>query len=319
MAKKVTAYAPASIGNVSLGFDLLGAALKPIDGHCLGDKVEVSSAEQFSLNVVGRFAHKLPADPTTNIAAHCFHMFSAKLKEKGIPVSDVAMVLHKNLPIGSGLGSSASSIVAALHSLNVFFDSPFSQHQMLLMMGELEGQISGSVHYDNVAPCFVGGLTLMNHHGDHIALKLPLFENWYWVVCYSGISVSTSVARDILPKQVSIADTIKFGQQLAVFVDACHRQDENLAAAMMQDVVAEPYRKSLLPNFDASREFVMQNGGLAFGISGSGPTVFAITNDAQHAEKIKDWLQQHYIQNDDGFSHICRIDAQGADASTIIA
>ena len=213
------------------------------------------------------------------------------------------------------MGSSASSIVAALHGLNQFFNSPFNQHEMLLMMGELEGQISGSIHYDNVARCFVGGLTLMNHHGDNIALKLPLFENWYWVVCYSGITVSTSEARNILPKQVPMANTITFGQQLAVFVDACYRQDETLAAAMMRDVVAEPYRKSLLPHFDESRDFVMQNGGLAFGISGSGPTVFAVVKNTDDAVAIQQWLQQHYIQNDDGFSHICRIDAQGASVS----
>jgi len=179
-------------------------------------------------------------------------------------------------------------------------------------MGELESQISGNVHYENVAQCFFGVFTRMNHYGIQVALQIPVFKNWFWVVCYSGISVSTSEARNILPKQVNMADTIRFGQQLAVFVYASHRQDEELAAAMMKDVVAEPYRKSLLPYFDESRDFVMNNGGLAFGISGSGPTVFAVTPDEQQAQSIQSWLQNNYIQNDDGFSHICRIDARGA-------
>ncbi|WJG08678.1 homoserine kinase [Aliiglaciecola sp. LCG003] len=315
MSKMLKAYAPASIGNVSLGFDLLGAALSPIDGSPLGDEVEVSSSQSFELRVKGPFAHKLPADTNTNIVVDCYKMFAEKLKSKGQRAQPVAMTLYKNLPIGSGLGSSASSIVAALHGLNEFFDSAFEQHELLLMMGELEGQISGSVHYDNVAPCFVGGLTLMNNASNQIALSLPVFENWYWVVCYSGISVSTSEARRILPKQISIADTITFGQQLAVFVDACYRKDENLAAAVMKDVLAEPYRKSLLPHFGQSRDFVMQNGGLAFGISGSGPTVFAVCNDLSKAKTIQHWLNDNYIQNDSGFSHICRIDSQGAQAS----
>lgn len=310
----ITAYAPASIGNVSLGFDLLGAALQPIDGSLLGDQVEVSAAQQFSLQVEGPFAHKLPADPSSNIVTQCYEHFCGELQKIGKASAPVNMVLHKHLPIGSGLGSSASSIVAALHGLNSFFGNPFDQDTLLRMMGALEGQISGSIHYDNVAPCYLGGLTLMAEQPDNIALSLPVFDNWYWVVCYSGISVSTAAARDILPKQFAIKDTITFGRQLAVFVDALYRKDQALAAKMMHDVLAEPHRKSLLPYFDESRQFAMQNDALAFGISGSGPTVFAVTDDLQNAQIISQWLTDNYIQNETGFSHICRLDQQGATA-----
>ena len=311
----IKAYAPASIGNVSLGFDLLGAALKPIDGSPLGDEVEICAASDFSLEVVGRFADKLPGDVKDNIVTKCYEYFTAKLRQSGAEVAPASMVLHKQLPIGSGLGSSASSIVAALHALNQFYGQPFDDNQMLLMMGELEGQISGSVHYDNVAPCFLGGLTLMAQHHEQIALQLPVFENWYWVMCYSGISVSTSAARRILPTAVALADTISFGRQLAVFVDALYRKDEKLALAMMTDVIAEPYRKSLLPYFDESREFAINNGAQAFGISGSGPTVFAVCSELGKAQLISQWLAEHYIQNEYGFSHVCQIDLQGAVAS----
>ncbi len=318
--KTITAYAPASIGNVSLGFDLLGAALKPIDGSLLGDEVDLTIAEQFSLEVAGRFADKLPPDPDSNIVTRCYQHFVKVLEQKGYAKEDIPalkMTLHKHLPIGSGLGSSASSIVAALHGLNQFYaeyfgKTPFTDNELLLVMGELEGQISGSVHYDNVAPCFLGGLTLMAEYKEQVALQLPIFKNWYWVSCYSGISVSTAAAREILPKQVSMADTIQFGRQLAVFTDALYRQDEELAAAMMQDVIAEPYRKSLLPKFDESRAFSEQNGALAFGISGSGPTVFAVCDNLQNAEKINQWLTDNYIQNDTGFSHVCQLDLDGA-------
>ena len=319
----LTAYAPASIGNVSLGFDLLGAALKPIDDSLLGDEVEVEIAEQFSLEVKGRFADKLPPDPDSNIVTRCYQHFIKVLEQQGHSASQIPalkMTLHKHLPIGSGLGSSASSIVAALHGLNQFFaghlgKAPFTDNELLLVMGELEGQISGSVHYDNVAPCFLGGLVLMAEYKEQVALQLPCFDNWYWVSCYSGISVSTATARDILPKQISMADTITFGRQLAVFTDALYRKDEALAAGMMQDVIAEPYRKSLLPKFDESRAFAEQQGALAFGISGSGPTVFAVCDNLRSAEKINQWLIDNYIQNDTGFSHICRLDQNGATTS----
>ena len=317
------AYAPASIGNVSLGFDLLGAALRPIDGSLLGDEVDIEVAEQFSLDVKGRFADKLPPDPNSNIVTRCYWHFIALLEQQGHAKSAIPalkLTLYKHLPIGSGLGSSASSIVAALHGLNHFFTeylgkAPFTENELLLVMGELEGQISGSVHYDNVAPCFLGGLTLMAEQKEQVALQLPMFENWYWVSCYSGISVSTAAARNILPKQVSMVDTIQFGRQLAVFTDALYRKDEKLAAAMMTDVIAEPYRKSLLPFFDESRIFAEQHGALAFGISGSGPTVFAVCDNIENAKIINQWLFDNYIQNDTGFSHICQLDTSGASIS----
>jgi homoserine kinase len=321
--RTLRAYAPASIGNVSLGFDSLGAALKPIDGSLLGDEVDIEVAEYFSLEVIGRFADKLPADPNSNIVTRCYQHFIALLEKQGYEKSTIPtlkMTLHKHLPIGSGLGSSASSIVAALHGLNQFFAEvfgsvPFTKYELLLIMGELEGQISGSVHYDNVAPCFLGGLTLIADHQQQVALQLPMFEHWYWVSCYSGITVSTSAARDILPKHVSMANTLQFGRQLAVFTDALYRKDEKLAAAMMLDVIAEPYRKSLLPRFDESRAFVEQNGALAFGISGSGPTVFAVCDNIKDAKIINQWLADNYIQNDTGFSHICQLDSSGASVS----
>ena len=313
----VRAYAPASTGNVSLGFDLLGAALKPIDGSLLGDEVEVYASEQFSIEVKGRFAHKLPSDPTQNILFHCHQHFIAKLEARQKELVPCAMVLYKNLPIGSGLGSSASSVVAALHGLNSFYGDPFNADEMLLMMGELEGQISGSVHYDNVAPCYLGGLVLMAEQAARIAIQLPVFEEWYWVVCYSGIKVSTSEARKILPQQVSLKNTLTFGRQLGVFVHALHTGDRQLAASVMHDVIAEPYRKALLPGFDQARQFADDNQALAFGISGSGPTVFAVCDNLESAKRINQWLSEHYIQNNDGFSHICQLDPQGSTATRV--
>ncbi|MAX41762.1 MAG: homoserine kinase [Alteromonadaceae bacterium] len=310
--KTTRAYAPASIGNVSLGFDVLGAALQPLDGSLLGDEVIVSDADEFGLSVAGVFAHKLPANPDENIVTDCYRYFEKAMQAKGLEVTPIHMTLLKSLPIGSGLGSSASSIVAAFHGLNEHFGRPFDKTTLLTMMGELEGQISGSIHYDNVAPCYLGGMTLMTGQQDQVTVSLPVVKSWYWVVCYSGISVSTSAARNILPKDVPMADTLTFGRQLGIFVHALYNDDYALAASVMQDVIAEPYRKSLLPVFDEARAYSMGNGALAFGISGSGPTVFAVCDDYRKANDISNWLSEHYIQNEDGFSHVCRIPAQGA-------
>lgn len=307
-----SAFAPASIGNVSLGYDVLGAAIEPIDGTRLGDEVVVEAAEQFSLTVTGAFGHKLPGHVNQNIVTHCYEHFIEACVKYGHTTHPVAMTLHKNLPVGSGLGSSASSIVAALSALNNHFGHPFDKDAMLLMMGEMEGQISGSIHFDNVAPCYLGGMTLMTGKHKPIALSLPVFNNWYWAVCYSGISVSTSAAREILPTSVTVPTTLMFGQQLGVFIHALHTNDEQLAASVMQDVIAEPFRKQLLPGFDDARDYCLANGALAFGISGSGPTVFAACQDKSTAEALTQWLDQNYRQNEDGFSHVCCIPDVGA-------
>lgn len=308
----LTAFAPASIGNVSLGFDVLGAALQPVDGTLLGDQVSAEPSEDFSLSVTGPFADKLPGDADSNIVTRCYHHFNQALAARGQNAKTLHLTLQKNLPIGSGLGSSASSIVAALHALNAFYGEPFDQHALLLMMGELEGEISGSVHYDNVAPCYLGGMTLMVEEGDILTRNLPVFEDWYWVICYSGISVSTSAAREILPTSVSMQDTLTFGRRLAVFVDALHRADRALAAKVIEDVLAEPHRKQLLPGFDRCKQTAIVQGALAFGISGSGPTVFAVCDTLEKARQVQATLDAEYTQNAQGFSHICRLDTAGA-------
>ncbi|QUJ67954.1 homoserine kinase [Photobacterium sp. GJ3] len=309
----VTVYAPASIGNVSVGFDVLGAAVSPIDGTLLGDKVTVAAgSEPFALRCEGDFVAKLPAEPEQNIVYHCWQVFARELDKKGIALQPVSVTLQKNMPIGSGLGSSACSIVAALDALNRFHDNPLNETELLALMGEMEGQISGGIHYDNVAPCYLGGLQFMVEELGIISQQVPCFDNWYWVMAYPGIKVSTAEARAILPAQYRRQDVITHGRQLGGFIHACHSQQAQLAAKMIKDVVAEPYREGLLPGFKEARQYALEAGALASGISGSGPTMFSICDDLEVAERIARWLQQHYVQNDEGFVHVCQLDSQGS-------
>ncbi|WP_437614383.1 homoserine kinase [Erwinia sp. V71] len=304
----VKIYAPASIGNVSVGFDVLGAAVSPVDGSLLGDCVTVEAADSFSLVNEGRFVSKLPTDPQENIVYQCWKRF-CEATGKEIPV---AMKLEKNMPIGSGLGSSACSVVAGLMAMNEFCGKPLNDTQLLALMGELEGRISGSVHYDNVAPCFLGGLQLMLEENGIISQDVPCFDDWLWVMAYPGIKVSTAEARAILPAQYRKEDCIKHGRYLAGFIHACHSQQPALAAKLMKDVIAEPYRTRLLPGFADARQAAQDIGALACGISGSGPTLFAVCDNTDTAQRMADWLRQHYLQNDEGFVHICRLDTAGA-------
>ncbi|ARU64531.1 homoserine kinase [Histophilus somni] len=308
-------YAPASSANISVGFDTLGVAVSPIDGSLLGDVVQIEEIEQgFELESAGYFVRKLPKEPQKNIVYQAYVLFSERLKLRNLKIKPLRLTLEKNMPIGSGLGSSACSIVAALVALNQFYQQPFSKMELLEMMGELEGRISGSIHYDNVAPCYLGGVQLMVQSLGNICQQLPFFDHWYWVLAYPGIEVSTAEARAILPKSYTRQDVISHGRHLGSFVHACHTRQEALAAYMMRDVIAEPYREALLPNFAEVKQAVKDLGVLASGISGSGPTMFAIAPDLAIATKSATYLENNYLQNNEGFVHICKVDNVGARA-----
>lgn len=318
-SNKISVFAPASIGNVNVGFDVLGLAVKPIDGTLLGDVVSVESADINSLEVVGRFAHKLPSDPKDNIVWHCLVLFNKALTERDKKIETVKITLDKRMPVGSGLGSSACSVVAALEGLNTYYQQArgisIDEKSMLLMMGQMEAHISGSLHYDNVAPCYLGGLLLMVPDEKVIARSIPTFDDCFFVMAYPGIEVSTKAARDVLPQSYSRADLISFGQNLATFVDACHRQDKQQAFSVLEDVVAESYRQHLLPGYQEAKAYLMAQGSLAVGISGSGPTLFCVCDDLSLAQKNAEWLQANYLQTVDGenngFVHVCQADING--------
>lgn len=320
MVRKIKAYAPASAANLSVGFDLLGAALRPVSGAPLGDFVTAEEGVRGSgcrMVTMGRYAKKLPSDPQKNIVYTAYQAYKKALEAKGRQCLDLTLTLDKGLPVCSGLGSSASSAVAAVLALDAVHGYPLGPEGQLELMGQLEGMISGSVHYDNVAPCYFGGMQLIIGENGVVSEPLHVFENWYWVSCFPGIKVSTAAARSILPAQYRRQDVITYGRHLAAFVHACHTQNEALAAACLSDVIAEPYRAQLIPGFDLARSTGQALNALATGISGSGSSIFSIFTDYEAALEMKEWLERNFIDNEDGFCHVCRIDQEGATATEV--
>ncbi len=310
----VRVFAPISIGNVSVGFDSLGMAVTPINGLLLGDIVAISSSRDSKnqLNSSGSYQHSLPEKREENIVWQCLLAFNDKLLSQDIEVQTVHITLEKNTPICSGTGSSACSVVAGLMALNEFYNSPLNQQELLILMGELEAKISGSLHYDNVAPCFLGGLQLMLDDHYEICQSVPTFDDCYWVVSYPDISVSTKSAREILPESYNRQTMIQASRLFAGFISASYRQDKTLAFSVLQDVIAEPYRIPLLKNYPATKTELIANGSLAVGISGSGPTAFAVCDNMKDAKKAKQIFDLKYQKSDRGFTSICKVDKQGA-------
>jgi homoserine kinase len=317
MIKTLSVYAPASIGNMSVGFDALGLALAPMDGSLLGDLVQLrpfteqEDEADWKLELNGPFAAALPQYQEDNIVISSCRIYQEAAAEAGVEVRPLKVLLSKQLPIGSGLGSSASSIVAALEALNRWHDNLLSAHDLFRLMARMEGGISGEIHLDNIAPCLYGGLRLCPP-GDQHEYALPWPGAWRAVVCWPGTKLVTREARAVLPEQISRKVAVRHGAQFAEFVHALHTGNARLAAECVVDHIAEPYRRKLLPGFDEAKSALLELGALAVGISGSGPTIFALVDDFDVARETSAWLAEHYRKNEQGFVHVCRADLGGA-------
>ncbi|MEO2281604.1 homoserine kinase [Pseudoalteromonas pernae] len=303
----IEVYAPASIGNFAVGFDALGAAIAPIDGSLLGDVVKVSASEQTEFVCSGQYAHKLPTNAEENLAYMCL----AHFKETVAPsMPPVRLELVKNLPIGSGLGSSACSVVATIAALDKFAQTQLSDEALIELMADFEAKVSGGRHYDNITPCFLGGLQLTAEliPGKSLAIATP--ENWFPVVAFPGFTLNTAKARAVLPKQLDMHHSVEFAQRLSAFCTLMLQQKPEQALAIMKDTVAEPHRAGLIEGFSAAQQALLALGAKAVSISGAGPTIFALCDNLQIAEQCDLWLKAHYI-NEHGFSHVCQLDWAG--------
>ncbi|MCJ7815026.1 MAG: homoserine kinase, partial [Xanthomonadales bacterium] len=245
MTRKLSVYAPASIGNLSVGFDALGLALAPVDGSPLGDRVQLSSltgpeeGSDWRLDLDGPFAAALPAGQEDNVVISCCRAYQEAAAEKGVDIRPLHVLLDKRLPIGSGLGSSASSIVAALEALNRWHDHLLSSRELFRLMARMEGGISGEIHLDNIAPCLYGGLRLCPP-GAYQEYPLPWPGVWQAVVCWPGTKLVTRDARAVLPEEVPRKLAVQHGAKFAEFVHALHTGNVNLAAGCLVDLIAEP-------------------------------------------------------------------------------
>ncbi|MCD4685815.1 MAG: homoserine kinase, partial [Anaerolineae bacterium] len=270
---------PASMGNVGVAFDIMGLAFKkPGDTVC----VELSDIPGVEIVAIEGDNGRLPRDPARNSASVAAN---SVLNQIGA-TQGVRLTLIKNLPLASGLGSSAASAVAAAVAVNALFGEPLTRADLLPACLDGEASVSG-YHVDNVGPSLLGGITLITGIEFDQICHLPVPDNLHFALVTPDVAVPTAKARAVLPSHVPLREFVAQSGSIARLVDALHRGDlEAFAAAMESDRIIEPARASLIPLLTDARAAAKHAGAMALVISGAGPTLCAVCDSAATAQTV---------------------------------
>ena len=276
--KEIRVFSPATVANVNCGFDVLGFAL---DG--LGDEMVIRKVPEKGIKITEITGAELPFEAKENVVGVAgLAMVEALALDYGFEVE-----IHKKIRLGSGVGSSAASASGIVFGINQFLDEPLSNLELTEFGMKGEAVASGNEHADNVAPCLYGGFTLITGYKPLKIVSVPVPEELYVTIIHPHITIKTKEAREILPKEVSLKNAIEQTGNLAGLIAGLYTKDYDLIASSATDVLVEPYRKNLIPDFDFYRETALKNGGIAFGISGSGPSMFTLSKGLQNAGAVE--------------------------------
>lgn len=285
----IKVFAPASVANVACGFDVLGFALdKP------GDEIIVKFGNTPGLKITKITGGKLPYEPERNTAGYA----ALKLLEYlGESDTAIEMEIHKKMPFGSGLGSSAASAAAAVVAINELLKRPLEKRDLLQFAVLGESIASGAIHADNVAPSLLGGMILVRDSETLDVHRIFTPRGLYATVVYPRVEILTKEARAMLSENVSLKNTIKQSANLGALIIGLYNSDFELIKRSLQDVIIEPQRASLIPHFYNVKEAALAEGVLGCSISGSGPSIFALSQNSVIAEKAGEAMQKIYELN----------------------
>ena len=294
----IKVFAPATVANVACGFDCLGFAI-----NAPGDEVIVSFNDTHKglrvSNITGA-GGKLPFEIHKNTAAWGAQKFLESIGEQD---RGIDMEIHKKMPFGSGLGSSAASAVAGVFAINALVSHhPMSKKELISFALDGEELASGARHADNIAPCMLGGITLVrdNHTLDIQRLASP--RGLYATVIYSEVEVLTKEARTMLSKEVTLKQHIQQSANMGGLIVGLYNSDFDLIGRSLQDVIIEPQHAKLIPHFYDVQNAALSAGALGCSISGSGPSIFALSANSLIAEEVGLAMQaifnKHKIKNE---------------------
>lgn len=288
--KEIKVFAPATVANVVCGFDVLGFAINEP-----GDEVEMRLVEKSGV-VIKKITGddgRLPFAAEKNTVSVSVQHYLKYINRENIGVE---IELHKKMPIGSGLGSSSASTVAGLYAINKLFGEPLTAKELVPFAMKGEELACGYGHADNVAPAIMGGFVLVRSYDPLDVISLPTPEGIYAAIVYPEVDVQTKDARQMIRSKIQLKDAVTQWGNVAGLVSGLFMNDLDLIGRSMQDVLIEPTRSILIPGFEEMRNIAMENGAIGFGISGSGPSVFALTKDKEIAKQITELQQMHLHQ-----------------------
>lgn len=279
-SRSIKIFCPATVANVNCGFDSLGFALEGI-----GDEMVFRKTASRGVIITKITGEHLPMEAENNVAG-----VAALAMLEAIDANfGVAIEINKGIRAGSGIGSSSASAAGAVYGINQFLDKPLTNLELTRYAMKGEALASGHEHADNVAPCIYGGTTLITGYDPFKIIALPPISTIYVGILHPHITIKTKEARKMLPKMVPLKDAITHSQRLAGFVASVYEWDKDLFVESIKDILVEPHRKQHIPHFDQIRTISEAHTCSAFGISGSGPSMFCL---AFSKEAIDAYLEE---------------------------
>ncbi len=303
MLKSVTIYAPATVSNIGPGFDLMGFALDEP-----GDILEIKPNQESKLRIVNKSGVSLPENPELNVAAVAV---SALLKELGSK-QGFDLIFREKINPGSGIGSSAASCAAAVFGVNILLSGGLSPMELIPCALAGEFIASGSTHADNIAPALLGNIVLIRSYDPFDIIRLNAPEKLYCTLVHPQIEIQTKESRKLIPEKISVKDALVQAGNLASLVTGFLQSDFNRIESSVEDRIAEPVRAEMIPGYRDLKKKLRSFGYRAVNISGSGPSVFALSGSAEDARIIAEHMSSHYTDlNIPNHTYVSRISNSG--------
>ncbi|QBA63799.1 homoserine kinase [Muriicola soli] len=274
---QIKIFCPATIANISCGFDVLGLALGTV-----GDEMVIRKMAQPGIKISSITGQDLPMETERNVAGVAGMAMLAALKY----TNGFEIEITKKIKPGSGIGSSAASAAGAVWGINQLLGTPCSEHQLVEFAMEGEKLASGSAHADNVAPAIYGGITLVRSSNPLDVVRINPPSQLYATVVHPHIEIKTSDSRKILKTTISLADGIRQWGNLGALVAGLFQEDYALISRSLEDHIIEPIRSILIPGFEDIKSGAIAAGALGCGISGSGPSIFALSKGKDTANNV---------------------------------
>lgn len=300
---EIKIFCPATIANVSCGFDVLGLALDTV-----GDLMTIRKVKEKGIKITKITGQNLPLETHKNVAGvAALALLNEVSTDFGFEIE-----IDKKIKPGSGIGSSAASSAGAVWAINKLLGNPFNLNDLVRFAMEGEKLATGTPHADNVAPALFGGFTLVRSYEPLDIIKIHTPDQLFATVIHPQIEVKTSDAREILKTNVPLNIAIKQWGNVGGLISGLYTENYDLIGRSLEDFIIEPIRSILIPAFDKVKTASLKSGALGCGISGSGPSIFALSKGNETATEVANAMKLVYDKVGIDYDiHVSKVNKQG--------